>query len=245
MKRMKKVLITGATSGIGRSLALKYLQAGNIVGITGRRAELLEEIKSQYPERTFVSAFDVTDRVACEKSIDGLCEAMGGVDLFIYNSGYGKSTKDLDPEIESRTVDVNVSGFVTAVNHMFCYFVKNGIRGHIAATSSVASTKGLGAAPAYSATKKFIAVYMEALEQKSAMIGAGLKFTTIKPGFIDTDFIKGDSYPLTMDKEYAVRRIYREIERGKRVKIIDWRWSVVVSLWRLIPRWLWVRLRIS
>lgn len=241
---MKRVIIIGASSGIGRALAEKYIGQGDIVGITGRREELLNEIAGKAPGKVFVSVFDVADRERVPAALDALAGSMGGVDMLIYNSGYGKSSPELDVEVELHTMDVNNAGFLSCVGWAFCYFRDRGIKGHIAAVSSVASTGGLGPAPAYSATKKFIAVYMQALEQKSRTLSAGIRFTTIKPGFIDTDLIKGKRYPVTMKLDYAAERIFRALESGRRCRIIDWKWAAIVALWKLIPSWMWVRIRL-
>lgn len=242
---MRKVIIVGATSGIGKGLAEKYIAGGCIVGITGRRKELLEEIKNSAPDRVFISVFDVTDRNAVEPSIEKLAWEMDGFDTFIYNAGYGKSSYGMDADMELRTVDVNATGFVMCACHAFDYFARNGIRGHIVATGSVASTKGLGSAPAYSATKRFISAFMEALEQKSSILGLDIRFTTVRPGFVDTDFISGRKYPFTISLDKTVDLYFRAVESGKRNVIIDCVWKTIVFFWSLIPGFLWVRMKIK
>ena len=244
--KKKSVLIVGATSGIGRALAERFLRDGAVVGVTGRRAELLEDLKCKWGEdRVFVSVFDATDRSRAGECIDELIGRMGGIDTFIYNAGYGHNRPMLDEEIEMNTVDVNVCGFTQAVCRAFNYFAREGRGGHIVATSSIASVRGLGVATSYSATKMYIVRYMEALNQKSSIMGAGIRFTTLKPGFIDTDFISGKHYPMTLKAEYAFDVIYRKILKEKRVAVVDWKWALVVAVWKLIPGWLWVKMKVS
>ena len=86
---------------------------------------------------------------------------------------------------------------------------------------------------------------MESLRQLATIKGWNMSFTTIKPGFIDTDFIKGQRYPMTMSLEYAAKRIKRAIDRRKASAVIDWKWGIVVAIWKMVPNWLWYRLKVS
>ena len=109
----------------------------------------------------------------------------------------------------------------------------------------IAGTKGLGAAPAYSATKRFQNHYLECLSQQARMRHLPIAITDIRPGFVKTDLIAGSSYPLQLKPEDVAKHIVSAIENGKEVKVIDWRYDILVFLWRLIPRWLWTRLKIT
>ena len=111
--------------------------------------------------------------------------------------------------------------------------------------SSIAGTKGLGVAPSYSATKRYQNIYIDALAQLSRMEKQPITFTDIRPGFVRTDLLKdGRNYPMLMSPQYAALRIANAIDRKKRRAIIDWRYAILVFLWRLIPEWLWERLPI-
>lgn len=237
-----KILIIGASSGVGRFLALEYAKRGNIVGITGRRSELLDEVRSHYPENISSLCSDVTED-NLESSLESLISRMGGMDRVIYCAGYGKSNKQMDPEIEMKAVRVNVDAYQKVVLFAFNYFEKIG-SGHIVSIASVAGVRSLGTAPAYSATKKFEITYQEALQKMAKIRGAKIKFTTIMPGFIDTDFLSGTFYPMKMSLEYAGKRIFRAINKQRRKAVIDWRWRIIVAVWRLIPNWVWVRMRV-
>ena len=237
-----KIVIVGASSGIGRVLALKYAERGDMVGITGRRMELLNSIKSEYSDKIFAVEDDVTGDKT-EESLKELISQMGGMDRLIYCAGYGKSNKEMDATKEFRAVEVNVKGYQRVVLFAFNYFEHIGT-GHIAVIASVAGVRSLGTAPAYSATKQFEITYHEALQKVARIRGSKIKFTTIMPGFIDTDFLSGNYYPMKMGLDYAARRIFKAIDRQKRKAVIDWRWHIIVCLWRFIPGWLWVRLKI-
>ena len=98
----KKIIIVGASSGIGREIACKYVVTGNKVGVTGRRENLLNELKEKYPGQIFTSCFDVMGKESQQK-IGQLINEVGGLDLLIYNAGYGDPSKELNWEIESTT----------------------------------------------------------------------------------------------------------------------------------------------
>src|SRR6185436_15433283 len=118
---------------------------------------LLDQFQLDYPERIYVSNFDVRgeENIA---ALTSLIDKMGGMDLLIYNSGFGDPSKTLDWELDKVTYETNVKGFIEIANFAFNYFVKQG-HGHFAATSSIASIRGNSWAPAYSASKAFQSVY--------------------------------------------------------------------------------------
>lgn len=233
------IIIIGATSGIGRAVAEIYIGQGHRVGITGRRKHLLEEVASAAPDgQIFTQAFDVADGAAAD-ALAGLVRRMGGVDICLYSSGYGHTNTALDPELELGQTEVNAKGFVRCAVWLFNYWAGNGLRGHLAVISSVASILPLGVCPAYSATKKFEAFYLETLRQLAVIRGADIRFTAIKPGFVDTDFIHGRHFPMTIRREKAAALIVRAIKKHKKTAVIDRRWAALGVLMRLIPSPLW------
>lgn len=185
----------GATSGLGKGVALGLLSEGYTIGIAGRRSKELEKIKALSPDKVFTKVIDVTADNAPMLLLE-LINEMGGVDLYFHSSGYGKQNEALDVEIEKQTVLTNTYGFTQMIDTIFNYYKANGKSGHIAVISSVAGTKGLGAAPSYSATKRFDWTYIEALAQLAHMQKLDIKFTDIRPGFVATDFIAGSNFPL-------------------------------------------------
>lgn len=239
---MKKIVIIGATSGIGLEVARCYLKAGWQVGVAGRREEELEKIRQSAPSQVFTQRIDVTgnDAPQCLRS---LIDRMKGMDVFLLSSGIGKQNFSLLPDIELQTAATNVTGFLQMVNTAYHYFEEQG-KGHIAVISSIAGTKGLGAAPAYSATKRFQNTYIDALDQLARMNKMNISFTDIRPGFVATALLKDDRYPLLMQAPQVAEHIVEAISRRKRVVVIDWRYRILVFFWKLIPRWVWVRLPI-
>ena len=237
----KKVIIIGATSGIGREVALLYIAKGWKVGIAGRRAAELESLRMEAPEQISAQVLDVTQADATQK-LQALIEQTGGMDVFLLSSGIGKQNYALQTDIELATAATNVEGFIRMTNAAYHYFEQQG-HGHLAVISSIAGTKGLGAAAAYSATKGFQNIYMDALDQLARMQKLNIHFTDIRPGFVATPLLNDQRrYPMLMEAHAVAKDILRAIERKKRVAIIDWKYRLLVGFWRLIPRWIWLRL---
>ena len=240
----KKVIIIGATSGIGREVALIYIAQGWKVGVAGRREAELEALRSAYPEQVSAQALDVTKEDAPQK-LQALIEQVGGMDVFLLSSGIGKQNPTLETGLELTTAATNVEGFIRMTNAAFHYFEQQG-HGHLAVISSIAGTKGLGAAPAYSATKGFQNIYMDALDQLARMKKLNIRFTDIRPGFVATPLLNNQKkYPMLMDTPIVALDIVSAIEKKKRVAIIDWKFRLLVGFWRLIPKWIWLRLPVK
>ena len=236
----EKVIIIGATSGIGRELALLYLSRGHTVGITGRRVEKLNEIKERYPGQVWCKALDVRSE-ACTILLDELIREMQGVDLVIYNAGVGTHVEILDPVGEMDTLFTNAVGFTRIVVHVYNYFKEVALPGHVAVISSIAGIKPLGPVPAYSATKRYMTHYISCLAQKAHREKIPLSFTTILPGYIRTELLRRD-YPLSISLARGAGLIFRAIEKRKRSVILPGRWRPIMFLARLLPRFLWERL---
>lgn len=236
----KRIIIIGATSGIGREMALLYATQENKIGVTGRRENLLNELKEKFPKQIFTSCFDVTGNNNQQK-VKQLVDELGGLDLLIYNSGYGDPSKDLNVEIERKTTRTNVNGFVDIVSYVFNYFVQQGY-GQIAITSSVAAVRGNSLAPAYSASKAFMSNYAEGLNIKAKKLKKDIVVTDIRPGFINTKMAKGNRQFWVTPKEKAATQIIKAIERKKRVAYISKRWWLVAQMVKLLPYSLYRRL---
>ena len=205
---MKRIIIIGASSGIGREVALQFIRRGYHVSVAARRESALQELKALAPEQVAYSLIDVTDGDASSKLLE-LVKELGGMDVFLLCAGIGKQNAALRMDIELSTAQTNVLGFIRMVDTAYGYFREKG-EGHIAVISSIAGTKGLGAAPAYSATKRFQNIYIEALEQLARMQGLKIRFTDIRPGFVDTDLLGDDKkYPLLMRPGKVAKRIVR------------------------------------
>ncbi len=234
-------IIIGASSGIGNEVARLLLQRGWHCGIAARRTEPLEQLRSEYPQLTETETIDITSEEAPERLLQ-LIERLGGMDLYFHASGIGKQNRDLQTDIEMRTVDTNAMGFTRMVDTAFNYLASHG-GGHIAAISSIAGTKGLGPAPSYSATKAFQNTYLQALEQLANARRLNIRFTDLRPGFVDTPLLDGDNhFPMMLRPQQVAKEMVEAIERRRHVRVIDWRWRIITALWRLIPRCIWRKL---
>ena len=241
---MKKAIIIGATSGMGLETAKLLHSKGWTIGAMGRREDRLNALANELKDRIFTKTVDITKEDAPLRLKDLIAE-MEGVDLVFHVSGIGKQNLALEPETELATVATNAMGFTRMVTAAFNYFASRGT-GHIAVLSSIAGTKGLGAAPSYSATKRFQNTYIQCLAQQAKMRGLKISFTDIRPGFVDTDLLSdGNSYPLLMQTNVVARRIVKALERKERKLVIDWRYAILVFFWCLIPDFIWERLPIK
>ena len=240
---MKKAIIIGGTSGIGLSTAQLLHSKGYMVGIAGRRGELLNQISSQLGERVATKVIDVCKDDAPERLL-ALSEEMGGVDLIFLAAGIGWQNPRLEKDVELTTCETNVLGFTRMITCAYRYFAERG-GGHIAAITSIAGTKGLGAAPAYSATKRYQNAYIQCLAQQSHFNGKNIVFTDIRPGFVATDLLKGGKYPMQLSPDDVARKIVKAIEHKRRKVVIDWKYAILTALWRLIPDCIWERMNIK
>ena len=170
--------------------------------------------------------------------------------LWEEGSGIGKQNRTLDADIELRTVETNALGFTRMIGAAYRYFAASpaldaGEDFVIAAISSIAGTMGLGPAPSYSATKALQATYLEALEQQARQRGLPIHILDIRPGFVDTALLNDNfPYPMLMRPEDVARDIVRSIHKRRHVRIIDFRYRLLTAAWRLLPRWVWRRIKI-
>ena len=236
IKEQKKVIIIGATSGIGKELATIYARKGYFVGITGRRNELLIALQKKFPKNIVTECFDVTQKENIPH-LQSLIQKLNGLDIIIYNSGYGEISKALDWDIEKHTTDVNVNGFVEIVCYAFNYLVNQG-HGQIACTSSIASIRGNSMAPAYSASKAFESNYLEGLWVKAKKIKKNISVTDIQPGYVATQLSQGSNKFWEASQQKAAQQIYTSISRKKKRIYITKRWWLVAKLLKWLPDFL-------
>ncbi len=250
-EQMKRAVVVGASSGIGREVALLLLKDGWSVGIAARREDRLLELKGEcernsgkdIARRIEVQALDVTS-IEAPQQLRQLIDRLGGMDLYFHASGIGKQNRELAEDPELQTMQTNAVGFTRMIGEAYRYFASQG-RGHIAAITSIAGTKGLGPAPAYSATKALQNVYLQALEQQAHQRGLHITFTDIRPGFVDTALLSGDfHYPMMLRPERVAKEIVASIKKKRHVRVIDWKYRILTALWRRVPRWIWRRIRI-
>ena len=238
MTREKRAIVIGASSGIGREVAKRLMAQGWTVGVAARRVDKLEELHA-----AAVGQIDVTQEDATTR-LQALISRLGGMDLFFYASGIGKQNRELKEDIELATLQTNGLGFTRMIGEAYRYFAQQG-SGHIAAITSIAGTKGLGPAPSYSATKAMQNVYLQALEQQANARGLKIRFTDIRPGFVDTALLSGDfHYPMMLKPERVAKEIVDAINHHRHIRVIDWKYRILTAFWRRIPRCLWRRMKL-
>ncbi|MCK9626792.1 MAG: SDR family NAD(P)-dependent oxidoreductase [Bacteroidales bacterium] len=235
---MKKVIIVGATSGIGRELAKLLTKSGCKVGITGRRTELLNEIKKESPNTYAVKSLDVTDAINTIEKLEELVTELGGMDLLIISSGTGHLNEHLDFETEKRTIDTNVTGFTCVADWAFNYF-ENQKFGHLVGISSVGGLRGSRQAPAYNATKAYQINYLESLRQKATKLKMPIFITDIRPGLVDTAMAKGEGLFWVMPLNKVTNQIFRAIIRKRKVAYATKRWRIIAFISRHLPRFIY------
>ena len=235
----KVVLVTGASSGIGRALAVELGKRGARLGLLARRADALHEIVREVEGaggRALALPADVTDAGAVRKASDELRESFGRIDVLVANAGIGvtKDAKELDPGEVARVVNINVLGVVNSVTAVLPEMVKQG-SGQLVAISSLAAYRGLPKSGAYCASKAAVSAFFESL--RVDLRGTGLEVTIIHPGFIKTPLTAGreSQMPYLMELDDAIRKIIRAIEARKKSYAFPWQLATIVRAAMLMP----------
>lgn len=234
-----RVFITGASSGIGESLARHYACADSSVGLAARRRDLLEKLAATLPGRTSVHALDVGDTAAIRTAADEFMMKFGVPDIVIANAGIsvGTSGADIaDGAKLQRVLQVNVVG-MAATLAAFAPAMRKAGRGTLVGISSVAGFRGLPGSGAYSASKAAATTWLESLRVELAP--GGVSVVTICPGFIDTPMTQVNKYrmPFLMSSEEAARRFARAIAGKRRLAVIPWQMAIAGSVLRTLPAW--------
>ena len=237
---MKKVIIIGASSGMGREVAKLYAQDGNRVAVTGRRYNLLESLRQEYPNNIITGAFDVRQMENPGK-LDTLVNQLGGMDICLICAGIGTISKELSWEIENETFETNVSAFTQIATWAFNYFVKQG-HGQLVNISSIASWRGNSHAPAYSASKAFQSVYFEGLHMKAMQLKLPLIITDIQPGFVQTKMAQGNKRFWVSSVEKAALQIRRGMDSGKFRFYVTKRWRIIAWIMKWVPDFIYHKL---
>lgn len=232
---MKKAIVIGASSGIGQALAKLLTADGYVVGISGRRTELLERLKSTAPDRYFAKTFDISNTELAVEKLEELTSELGELDLLIISSGTGDLNPNLDFEIDKPTIDTNISGWTCIANWALNYFEKQK-HGHLVAISSIGGLRGSRQSTSYNASKAYQINYMEGLRQKATNLKEPIYVTDIRPGLINTEMAKGEGLFWVMPVEKAVRQMYKAIKQKKKVAYITKRWGLIAQILKRIPK---------
>jgi short-subunit dehydrogenase len=237
------VLISGASSGLGRSLALQYAKQGATLGLIARRRELLKDLSQEIPNAAIYVA-DVRDSDAMQAVAHDFVLHHGQPDIVIANAGISRGVLTEyaeDGEVFADILATNVNGML----HIFQPFISH-MRtvgsGRLVGVASVAGYRGLPGGGAYSASKAATIAYLESLRVE--MHGSGVSVITVCPGYIITPMTAGNPFymPFLMSAEDMADKIIRVIDRRKLYAVIPWQMAIVARALRLLPNFLYDRL---
>ena len=231
---MKKAIIIGASSGIGKELTKIFASHGCEVGIAARRTDLLNELVAEIPTKIYTATIDIKNTDIAIQSLEKLIKDVGDVDIIIISSGIGHINPSLDWSKEKETIETNVSGFTAMAGVAMHYFIQKR-SGHLVGISSIASIRGDNAGPAYSASKAFMSNYLEGLRKKVAKEKIDITITDIQPGFVDTAMSKGDGLFWVASPQKAAKQIYQVIQQKKKKAYITKRWAIIAWLLKIMP----------
>lgn len=233
------VLITGASSGIGRGVALEIAARGAHLGLLARREDLLNEVVSQARAKgvkAVAVAADVRDAAAVREAADRVRAELGPIDILIANAGIGTSDHALrlTPEHAANVIGINVLGAVNSVAAVLPEMVERK-QGRLVAISSLAAYRGLAKSAEYCASKAALTSYFESL--RIDLRGSGVGVTVIHPGFIKTPLTSGREakMPYLMELDDGVRKIVSAIEREKRSYAFPWQLATIVRAGLMMP----------
>lgn len=235
---MKKIVIIGATSGIGKTLAELYAKTDAKIAIVGRREDKLREIASTCEDKYIYKVCDIIDTNILTNNLDEIYNHLGGIDLMIISAGVGELNPKLMYQLEEPTLKTNVLGWTCVVDWTIKQFEKQGF-GHLASISSVGGLRGSGIAPAYNATKAFQINYIEGMRQKANKLSKRICITDIRPGFVDTAMAKGDGLFWVSPLGKAGKQIYIAIEKKRKIVYITRRWRFLAFVVKHIPSFIY------
>ena len=234
----KVVLITGASSGIGRGLAVNLARRGAAVGLLARRREILDQIAEEIINaggRARALPADVTQVDSLRTAIEELHQQFGPIDVLVANAGISINTcvPNLCEKEIAELININVIGVINSVSAVLPNMIRQG-HGHLVVNSSLAAYRGLPKSAAYCASKAAISSFFEAL--RIDLKGSGVNVTIIHPGFVKTPLIANiRRTPFLMEVDYAVQKIIRAIEKRKKGYAFPWQLATLARACKLLP----------
>jgi short-subunit dehydrogenase len=238
------VVITGASSGIGRALAREMAERGHALGLTARRMALLEQFRDELHAahgkalRVELAALDVCRSADVGPTLHALFDRLGGIDTIVVNAGANDLTHvgrgDLEKEL--NLIQTNLAGAIATINAATEHFLQRG-KGHVVGISSLASLQPIATQAAYCASKAGFSMYL-----KSARVELrrkGIAVTAILPGYIKTDIVEGvdiGELPFAIPVEQAAREMARLIEKRARFGVVPaFPWKLLLPFFGHLP----------
>ena len=247
MQQRPLAFITGASSGIGQALALRYLRAGWRVALLARRAEVMKAWldREDIPASSYeIHSCDVSSPEAIIAAAEACLQRQGLPDVVIANAGISigmDSAEREDLDVMARIFATNNLG-LAATFHPFIAPMRARGSGRLVGIASVAGVRGLPGHGAYCASKAAVIAYCESL--RGELRGSGVRVVTLSPGYVDTPLTRQNRYamPFLLDADAFAERALRAIARGDRPRVIPWQMGLVAGLLRLLPGALFDRL---
>ena len=233
-----RILIVGASSGIGRELAIQYANNCNEVIAIARRKPLLCEL-AQYSSNIQIAQCDISNIEETKTLLSTIFKRT--IHLAIICSGIGDFNSELDFAIEKQTIDVNIVGWTFCVDTIYKKFEEQS-NGHLVILSSCSGLRGEPLAPSYSASKAYQINYIEALCKKAHKNKLPIYITDIRPGLVNTRMAKGSGLFWVMPTEKVAKQIINSISKKRQVSIVTKRWRIIHWIMRHIPRSWYVRM---
>ena len=238
----KTVFITGASSGIGRALAMELARRGHDLFLTARRLDALERIRADVAaadpaRRVEVRRLDVTDDGDVANAVAEAAQKLGRLDIVVANAGIGNSGRVGEGNLERARliVETDLIGAIATIDAAVALFRRQGGPGQVVGVSSVAGVRGLPGSGSYSASKAGLTTYLESVRAETH--GEPVTVTTLAPGYIDTPINQDvKSRPFLIDAEKGARIMADLIERGVGYATVPrLPWTVVAPLMRVLP----------
>ena len=231
---MKKAIIIGASSGIGRELARVMATREYTIGLAARRLELLTELQKELPVKTHVKRIDIAKSTEAMCLLRELIEEMGGADIIVICAAICIYNPDLNWENEIDTLNVDVVGVSAMANVAFNYFCEKG-SGQIVGISSFKALRGGGSSPAYNASKAFLSNYLEGLRINSRKLGKNISITDIRPGLVNTSMTGEKNSFFVAPVKKVASQICNAIEKKETISYIPKRYNIIAYLMRNMP----------
>lgn len=234
-----KIVITGATSGIGEGLALHYAQPGVTLGLIGRRQDRLADVAQRCEAQgaTVIAApVDVCDDAGMQSYAAAFIKQAGGIDLVIANAGVSGSD-DLgsgDAAYHARLFHINVVGLLNTLLPFVPHMLQQQ-HGHLVAIASISGFRALPGSTTYASTKIAVRTLMEGYGW--SLESHGIITTTINPGYVVSEMTAKNQFrmPFLLQTDDAVQKIVRAIQRKRRVYTFPWQMAIVAYLLPYVP----------
>jgi short-subunit dehydrogenase len=231
---MKSAIIIGASSGIGRALAVTLSLDGYRVGVVARRTDLLARLQAELTGPCVIKTVDVSEPELAMPLLQELIDELRDVELFIVGAGTGFENTAFEWAPERDTIAVNVLGFAGMVNIAVAHLETRG-SGHLVGISSLAALRGNAVAPAYNASKAFVSNYLQGIRYRFNKLKLPIVVTDVQPGFVDTRMAKADKLFWVATPQKAARQIVAAIRGRKQRVYITRRWRLIAWLLMVLP----------